>query len=227
MLARLAARLHPRFRDLVSLEDLAGAGRLALTEAARSYAPALGTPFDVFAWSRVHGAMRRLVRVEGRLARLAREAAYLAADLAREEGDPWSDGDAEHGAHLAELSDALVAAMILGAVGEATRTASAGPDAEVSRREAHARAIGALETAIAALPDPDPALIRLVYREARTLQEASQALGLSYATAGARAGAGAALDQAARRGRGGAALPAGGRVRGGEGGSSAARRPLC
>jgi RNA polymerase sigma factor for flagellar operon FliA len=182
MLARIAARLHSRFRDLVSLEDLAGAGRLALTEAARSYAPALGTPFDVFAWSRVHGAMLRLVRVEGRLAKLGREAAYRVADAACEEGDPWTDGEAEHRAHLAQLSDTLVAAMMIGALGEATHAASAGPEAEVSGRQLHARAIAALEQAVAALPEPDPQLIRMVYREDRTLHEASQALGLSYAT---------------------------------------------
>lgn len=182
MLAKLAGRLHSRFRDVVSLEDLAGAGRLALTEAARAYAPALGTPFDVFAWSRVHGAMLRLLRVEGQLAKLAREAAYRAADLAREEGDPWNDGEAEHGAYLAQFSDALVAAMMIGAVGEGTRAASAGPEAGVSSHQLHARAIAALERAVAALPEPDPALIRLVYREDRTLHEASVALGISYAT---------------------------------------------
>jgi RNA polymerase sigma factor for flagellar operon FliA len=225
MLARLAARLHARFRDLVSLEDLAGAGRLALTEAARTYAPALGTPFDVFAWSRVHGAMLRLVRVEGRLARLSREASYCVADVAREEGDPWNDGEAEHGAYLAQLSDTLVAAMMIGAVGEGTRAAAAGPEAEVSSREVYARTVSVLEHAVAALPEPDPALIRMVYRESRTLHEASQALGLSYATGRrthARALARLSIKLRAAGVAGPPSRPAGGGLDG-----DSAREPTC
>src|SRR5262249_53885462 len=104
---RLARRLGRRYRDICSEDDLAGAGELGLAQAARLFDPSLGVTFEVFAWSRVHGAMMRWVRREFAHARAAREGAYRMTELARDEVDPWNDGEAEHRARLERFSDAL------------------------------------------------------------------------------------------------------------------------
>lgn len=181
-MARLARRLGRRYAGLCSEDDLAAAGALALAQAARTFDASLGVTFEVFAWSRVHGAMIKTARREDAHARAAREGAYRLAELARDEADPWSDGDAEHRDHLDAFAGALVASMLAGVVSEASEASAGGSEEQLVARETYGRALAALTGAVGALPEPDPDLIRLVYREERTLKDSGAALGMSYAS---------------------------------------------
>ena len=183
MLRRTAARLAARHGRLVPREDLEGAGMVGLTEAARSFSPSFGAAFEVYAWSRVHGAMITAVRRELTHERLAREGGYRAVERARDEGDVWNDGDAERRAQLGEFSDVFVAGMVLGLLGEATSAAARGAEAEVATLEAYTRALGALTAAVAELPEPDPRLLALLYQEGRSIEAAGAALGMPFSTA--------------------------------------------
>lgn len=183
MRRRLAARLASRYGRVLAQEDLEGAGTLGLTEAARSFAPSFGVPFEVYAWSRVHGAMRDALRRELAHGRGAREGGYRALERARDEGDPWNDGDAERGAQLTELSDAFLAGMFLGLMGEATAASAVGAESEVATRETYARALAILTRAITELPEPEPRLLDLLYREEHSIEAAGAALGMPFSTA--------------------------------------------
>jgi len=136
----------------------------------------------VFAWSRVHGAMVSTVRREHAHAQAAREGAYRLAQLTRDEADPWNDGDDESRARLEAFSNELVASMLAGVVSQATVVAATASEDHLVARDGYARMLAALASALRALPEPEPDLIRLVYREDQTLHDAGAALGMSYAT---------------------------------------------
>src|SRR5687767_13819683 len=53
----LAAAVQGRLPRHVALDDLVSAGLLALTEAARSFDPARGVPFEKYAATRIRGAL--------------------------------------------------------------------------------------------------------------------------------------------------------------------------
>jgi RNA polymerase sigma factor for flagellar operon FliA len=183
MLARVAARMAARYGRVVSHDDLYGAGTVGLTEAARTFVASMGVAFEVYAWSRVHGAMVSAVRREVAHAERARQGGYRAVERTRDEGDVWNDGDAEQRAQMEAFSDAFVAGMFLGLTGEATRAWSSGPERGVGGHEAYARALEALRRAVEALPEPDPRLLELIYREEQSLEASGAALGMPYSTA--------------------------------------------
>src|SRR5262249_25974402 len=79
MAARVARPFGRRYATLVSQDDLDGVARLGLAQAARSYDESLGVAFEVFAWSRVHGAMMDAARGEAIHERRARAALYRVA----------------------------------------------------------------------------------------------------------------------------------------------------
>lgn len=179
---RLASRLAARYRGLLSKADLLGAGALGLAEAARTFQPSVGVLFEVFAWSRVHGAMLALVRDEAELARAAREGTYLAMSRARDDSDVWHDDDAKRRAHLEAFSDACVAGMMIG-LSQASARAAAGPEEAVAKRERHAMLLRVVERARASLDAADRALIEQIHDHGQSIEAAGAALGMPYATA--------------------------------------------
>ena len=127
--------------------------------------------------------MRASVRQELTHGRGARTGGYRAIERTRDEGDPWNDGDAERGAQLADLSDGFLAGMFLGLVGEATSASAVGAESEVATRQAYARALATLARVIAELPEPEPRMLEMLYREERSIEATGAALGMPFSTA--------------------------------------------
>lgn len=57
LVRKVAALLCLRFPRAMAWEEMVAIGELALSEAARSFDPARGVPFEAYAWVRVHGAI--------------------------------------------------------------------------------------------------------------------------------------------------------------------------
>jgi RNA polymerase sigma factor for flagellar operon FliA len=178
---RMADAQGWRLRGLVERGELVALGRAALCDAARTFDPARGTPFDTFAWARVNGAMVGAARDELDHRHVARSAVAAAEALAGDwplEGDVLRDGDDDHRRRLETFADGLAAAMFASALG----TVATGGEDEAVGRLGYAAAMRALGEAKARLGDRDRRLVELHYEQGVPLRDAADALGVSYAT---------------------------------------------
>ncbi len=183
MAGRLARRFARRYASLLGYDDFLGLAHLGLAQAARSFDPGFGMPFEGFAWSRVYGALMNEVKGEVLRGKAVRRGASAALDAARDEGDPFTDEPVTQRAQLHAFSDAVLAAALLGVVGEATRHAADSGEAARLADAGHRVATRALDEAIDGLAPPAPAIVRAVYFEGRTLHDAATALGIPYIAA--------------------------------------------
>ncbi|MGF1664079.1 MAG: sigma-70 family RNA polymerase sigma factor, partial [Kineosporiaceae bacterium] len=203
VVGHVVAETMARVPAHVGRDDLASAGLVALVAAARAYRPDTGVPFGQYARIRIRGAVvdelrrwdwatravrrdgRRLAEAEQRLhAELGRPATRteLASTLGVPAGDvdrvradrdravllaldPWPAGDGsgpDGGARPSVLDDLLAA-----------------PDSDPGAQVAHAERIGALLTAVAALPERLRAVVEGYDLQERPMAELAGELGVT------------------------------------------------
>jgi RNA polymerase sigma factor for flagellar operon FliA len=177
----------------VEMDDLIAYGELGLAEAARDYRPDLGVQFTSFAYYRVRGAIydglskmswisraryKRLCFEQRANELLAHEAAECASSTADsepslEQNARWFRGLAEKLAviHFASQSDDGSGVRDSTIEDPQARTAPA----IVAQRELGEK----LHHLVAGLPHAEQTLVRRIYFEGATLQEAANALGMS------------------------------------------------
>ena len=182
----VAAQISRSVGRSIEFDDLVGAGREGLLDAARRFEPARGVPFRAFANFRVRGAMLDGVR---QLSLLPRRAYERIAAL--EAAASVSEGEAEHAFASGQavdpsaadraLAEHLSAVAMAAAVGIATETRGESTDSDDSPEEALARAelIQIVRGAIAELSKEEAELVRRHYLEGERLETIAQDLDLS------------------------------------------------
>ena len=183
----IALKVHRSIPMRVELEDLISYGQVGLAEAAREFKPEAGAQFTTFAYYRVRGAiydglskMSWLSRAHyRRLLFEQRASAVLQQSHGSGEGQ---DGPIDDAAWLQNTTEKLAVVFLAGAgdeskPGEAANWEDPGepPAAAAATRELGAR----LHQLVDRLPDAEGKLIRAIYFEDFTLQEASARLGIS------------------------------------------------
>jgi RNA polymerase sigma factor for flagellar operon FliA len=170
----------------IEFDDLVGAGREGLLDAARRFDPTRGVPFGAYANFRVRGAILDGVRQLSLLPRRAYEriAALEAAALV-------SEGEAEHAfassaaadpnAAQRALAEHLSAIAVAAAVGIATETRGEAADADDSPEEALARAelLHIVRSAVAELDKDEEQIVRRHYLEGEHLEDIARDLDMS------------------------------------------------
>jgi RNA polymerase sigma factor FliA len=185
----LAVGIRRRLPPSIDMDDLIAYGQVGLAEAARDFDPERGMQFSTFAYYRIRGAMYDSLskmtwfsRAQHRQVRCEQMSDAVLQEDEKECGD--TQGDVDH--QLRWLRDASRRLAVVHLATRAEGEAAAGPDAIADastpsppaaalRRELHQ----VLEEAVGRLPSHAAALIRAVYFEGQTLQEAGQRLGIS------------------------------------------------
>lgn len=169
----------------IEFDDLVGAGREGLLDAARRFDPSRGVPFRAYANLRVRGAILDGVRQLSHLPRRAHEriaaleAAALTSEGAAEHAfasGPTADPNAADRALEKHLSSLAMAAV----VGMATETHDEASDGD-SPEEALARAelIHIVRGAIAQLSKDEGIVVRRHYLEGERLEDIARDLDMS------------------------------------------------
>ena len=187
-------------------DDLRSTALEALHEGANGYDPARGTPFPVYVWRRIDGALSDALRREVKHWRAAREDAYDAAEAVEDTSRLLTDSDADTIAHIDGMAGAVAAASVLALVGRAL--AAQGDEGE-RLRATYERVIRAAESALSALSDEDRRVLVGHHFDRRTWQGLASELGCSERTAQRRGAEAlkrfaAALRAAQERAQGGA-----------------------
>lgn len=177
-----AGKLASRAARVFSREDLRGFGHEGLVQAAQTFDPSTGVPFEAFARYRVEGAMFDALRREDKQRRLpwavvAASRKHLAT--VSDPSDVMRDGDDDTKKHLAKLAAAHAAAMMAAFEAEAMR---GDEEAAIAERQVHKKALDAVGAARAALSARDREIVELHYHQDKDLKEIGQALGVSYAS---------------------------------------------
>lgn len=183
MVERLADRHVRRYGLLIARDDLVTLGRIGVSEAARTYRTDSGVSFADFAWSHANGRMMNAIGKETAYQKALREGVDRCVETERDEAAPLRDTEEDERNALQALSERILAAGMLGVIGEASRVSAAGGEAEIAERDTLAHASAALSTAVAALPETARDIIRLHYHEGRTLAEIVDDVGLPNYTA--------------------------------------------
>ena len=176
----LARQIHLTLPSSADLDDLIGYGQVGLAESARVFNPAVNVKFSTFAYYRIRGAIYDGV---SKMAWFRKPAASQTryergANAVLEEGDGESTSDPVADATwLADMSRTLAVAYLT----------SQSQSLEVADDEMEDPAVAAADQDLASrlnilidrLPREARELIRGVYFEGMTLQEAGEQLGVS------------------------------------------------
>lgn len=183
----IASRVHRSIPVNVDLDDLIAYGELGLAEAARDFDPEQGVKFTSFAFYRIQGAVydglaKMTWTSRARFRRLRYE--QMANEVLASEDRPGAGGGLEGEVKwLGDVTQKLGVVYLASQVGEedgirdsaiedvATRSIPM----MVAQREIIEKLRGLLEV----LPYVEQRLIREVYFEGATLQDAANALGIS------------------------------------------------
>lgn len=173
----------------IDLEDLIAYGQIGLAEAARDYHPGRGTQFTSYAYHRIRGAIYDGISKiswtsRARYHRLRSE--QLANEALREVNEATELAENETLAGAAQWFRGVterLAVVFLSAQSDEDGTLAeaqfedhaAAPPIEVASREIGQK----LRELVGRLPPDEQGLIRAVYFEGATLQEAATALGIS------------------------------------------------
>jgi RNA polymerase sigma factor for flagellar operon FliA len=187
----LAVQIHRNLPAYLELEDLIAYGQVGLAEAARNFDPGRGNEFSTYAYHRIRGAIydglsamtwaSRTHYKRVRYQQLANDLLQLESEDQTEDEEHDTDRDSRW---LRDISRALAVVYLT--------TQGVGPDEEggqldledpsapepatvVMDREIKQR----LRQLVDALPSEAGVLIRAVYYEGLTLQEAGRRLGVS------------------------------------------------
>jgi len=179
---RAVGELQARWGRILGAAEMRSLGNGGLVDAASTFDPELGVPFELFAQHRVRGAILDAVRREA----IHRHGAELAARAASSrfqevqghEGDVLTDTDDSCRRRLAAFTDGLAASMFAAVVADAMVTVE---DA-LSEHQVREQALRALAEASSSLPERDRTILDLHYRDGRDLKEVAQTLGVGYAT---------------------------------------------
>lgn len=170
-------------RFVGSPDELYAVGTFALYRAAARYREEMNTEFEDYARRRVRGAMRDCLKIEVQQERLRRAAESAAdrflAEYRDDEFDVLKHDEEDAKKRLAVFARGVLAATFAAGIDEAVRCDGEG--AVVVRQE-YAHAIAALREALPKLEHVEIQTILLVYSGHKTLDEASEVLGLSYRT---------------------------------------------
>jgi RNA polymerase sigma factor for flagellar operon FliA len=193
-LAREAAARLPRHLDA---DDLAGAGSLALVQAAQNFNSALGVPFAAFATTRIRGAMIDHMRardwasrtIRSRARALAEVSEQLTTALSRNPTDP--ELAAASGLSLADVrsvrqgTDRSIVLSLDPVAADADGLAATLADPAPAPDEAlvAAERIGYLRDALAELPTRQQAVVNGYYLQQRPLLEIAEELGVTQSRA--------------------------------------------
>lgn len=177
----IARRTHRRFPE-VPIGDFVSLGHEAAVEAARTFNPSLGVPFERFAVARISGAMIRDATHEhfGGLHILIKKAVTADVDAPPSELslDEALDDTAEKARERAVAwARRETAGMFLSALA-ATVEGTEDLEDRVQRIEAFERTEAALKSAIAKLPKDERRFIRRYYRDGATFDTIARELGV-------------------------------------------------
>lgn len=205
----LASKISRRIPIRIELDDLVSYGEIGLAEAARDFDPNQGVRFTTFAYYRVRGAIydglskmswtsrARYKRL--RYEQMANEV-MLQASAESAQADPKSSNVETESQWFRNLTDRL-AIVYFGSGGEEGKgirdstiedPRASAASSIVAKREI----VEKLSHVLADLPSVEQRLVRAVYFEGATLQDAARSLGISKSWA-SRLHA-KALDQLAR-----------------------------
>lgn len=178
---RLARRFAPRCRFL-SFDELVSIGHEALVDAARTFDPSHGVPFEAFAYIRIRGEMSDRAAREHReqtlpLAAARRaEARHLAAPLP--EGDPFAETRDDAKKRAADWAQGLADTMILAALLAERPTG----ESELCARQEYARGVAALSEALRVLDPREAELVELLYTQGLSMRQSASQLGVALRT---------------------------------------------
>jgi RNA polymerase sigma factor for flagellar operon FliA len=181
----IAAHISRSVGRSIEFDDLVGAGREGLLDAARRFEPTRGVPFRAYAHLKVRGAILDAVRQLSLLSRRTYEriAALQAAALVSEgeaeqafaggrSADPRA-ADRALAEHLSSIAMAAVVGMAAETRGESSDDSS--PEDALARAEL----IKIVRGAIAELSNEESELVRRHYLEGERLEDIAQDLDLS------------------------------------------------
>lgn len=186
----LASKIARNLPFRVDLDDLIAYGQVGLAEAARHFDPERGVQFTTFAYYRIRGAIYDGVSKMSWTSR-ARYAKYRLDAMANEaleqahESNPIDDSASldEEARWFRNVTEKLAVIQLVsgpddsesGIRASAIEDPSISPAASAAGRELNKR----LHDLVDKLPGPERRLIRTVYFEGATLQEAANRLGIS------------------------------------------------
>lgn len=183
----IARSMKRQFGPHVSFEDLVGQGRETLVQAARSFDPDRGVPFKSWAALRVRGGMMDSLRQHGNLPkRVYRKLRALQAmdatqEPALEEARPTTPEAADQA-----LTDQLASAAMAAAIGFLSMRGSADALAHVKDGDhspesnvGYSEMMALVRSAIDERPEQEQTLLRRVYFDDLTIEDAAKELGLS------------------------------------------------
>lgn len=197
LVRHLANQMRGRLPTWIEMDDLISYGQVGLMQAVRDYDPDKGTKFSTFAFYRIRGAIfdgtnkltwfRSARAPEAKYEQMADQ--LLESELGGTgggtgaEGRSASEGDLVSEASLFTRLASSLAVMYLASTDEEGQGPStdvedkgaARPWAAIVENETSAK----LRLAMEKIPPDAAALIRAVYYEDRTLQEAADRLGIS------------------------------------------------
>lgn len=182
----IAAQILRSVGPSVEFEDLVGAGREGLLDAARRFDPSRGVPFGAYANLRMRGAILDGVRQHSLLPRRAHERI-----AALEAAVQFSEGEAEHAfadsvvpdanAARRALEEHLSSVALAAAIGIAAETRGEPVDSDDSPEEALMRAelVRTVRSAVAELDEEESQLVRRHYLDGESLDHISRDLEIS------------------------------------------------
>ncbi|MEZ4391396.1 MAG: FliA/WhiG family RNA polymerase sigma factor [Polyangiales bacterium] len=199
VIRRQAYRLARRLPASVSVEDLVGAGFVALVEASRRFDPSVGACFEAFALVRIRGAMLDELRGADPLSRGLRRRKVEVDAAAQRLTDVLgrAPDDAEIALHLdLSLEDyraclAAVSARREVSLDELTEprdsmrpraliaAIASRPEADVEEGAGRAETLRRVETALAALPPRLRSVLEMYFGEELTMSDIGGVLGLT------------------------------------------------
>jgi RNA polymerase sigma factor FliA len=186
LVRHLAQQVRKRMPSWVEMDDLIGYGQVGLMQAARDFDPARGNKFSTFAFYRIRGAIFEGVNklMWFRAARNP-ESKYgpMSDDLLETTANdrPGDSTDlAGEASWLGRMTASLAMIYLASAGDEGKPLDLADPDAATPWSGlADQDSRDKLSQALNLLPPDAAALVRAVYYEDRTLQEAADRLGIS------------------------------------------------
>ncbi len=120
MMTRMAIFLSRDRRGVLSPDELRSVGYIALRKAAEHFDIAKLTPFPVYAYMWVRGAMLKALKEEHHVMSGMNEVGYRALAVLEDTADILHDSEEQHSQRLDEPCDALLVSVICGAVGKAS-----------------------------------------------------------------------------------------------------------
>jgi RNA polymerase sigma factor for flagellar operon FliA len=187
LVRHLAQQVRKRLPSWVEMDDLIGYGQLGLLQAARDFDPERGNKFSTFAFYRIRGSIYEGVnKLMWFRASRSPESKYgpMADDLletSSEQSPAAGSTDlAAEASWLGRMTASLAMIYLVSAGDEGKPldvidSKTAAPWSGLADSESKAKLVEALEK----LPPDAAALLRAVYYEDRTLQEAADRLGIS------------------------------------------------